>query len=479
MKATDQPKYRVVYTRVRDAILTEQLRPGQRLPSSRTLARDFGVARATVEQACDQLVLEGLIIRHTGRGTFVTERVPHLPAAPPPFTGDDAPALTPGLSRQGQALLEAADALGEDAPRGFAPCVPGRDTFPMHVWNKLAHHEARRHGRDIARGTEPGGLPALREAIAAHLATTRGVRCAPEQIVILSSTQQALDVIARLLLDPGDQVWIENPGYLGARAALLAAGARLVPVPVDAEGLHVTAGEHAAPHARLAFVTPSHQYPLGVTLSQQRRAQLLHWARRSNAWVFEDDYDSEFRYDGRPLAALQGIDPHRVLYAGSFNKALFPGVRLAYLVVPSTLLAPVLAARRVTDGPPASLTQATLAAFIETGAFTSHLHRLRGVYRERRDALLEAAADLPDWVITHCPDAGMHTALRFTRDTDDHAASRAAADRSLDVPPLSRYFLGASRTPGLVVGFGAVTPERIATGLRDLADVLRSAAPHR
>ncbi|WP_170928893.1 PLP-dependent aminotransferase family protein [Deinococcus hopiensis] len=474
MNSPDQPKYREVYARIRDSILTEQVRPGGRLASSRRLAEQLGVARATVEQAFDQLVLEGLIVRQTGRGTFVADRVPHLPRGVAPLS--ERPTHPAILSCRGTALLSAGVALGADVARGFAPCVPGRDTFPMHVWNKLAHSQARRHGRHLAGGGELGGLPELREAIAVHLGSSRGVRCAPEQVFILSSTQQALDVTARLLLDPGETVWIEDPGYLGARSALLAAGVQLVPVAVDEQGLQVQQGEHAAPHARLAFVTPSHQYPLGVTLSLARRKALLEWARRAGSWVFEDDYDSEFRYDGRPLAALQGLGPERVLYAGSFNKVLFPGVRLAYLVVPPALAGPLLAARQVMDGPPPSLTQATLAAFIASGAFTSHLHRLRGLYRERRDALLTAAQDLPEWAVLRPTDAGMHATLLFENGLDDVPLSYAAAAWALDVPPLSRYFLGQAPTQrGLVVGFGAMMPESIAQGMKVLGRVLGEA----
>lgn len=467
-----QPKYREVYSLIRDGILSESLAPGQRLSSSRALARSLGVARTTVEQAFDQLVLEGLIRRHTGRGTFVADHVPRLPHEVAPFPV--VPDATRSLSQRGEAVLMAGMALTEEAPRGFAPCLPGRDTFPMHLWNTLANQQAKRHGRELVGGSDIVGLPVLREAIVGHLRTTRGVRATPEQVIVLSSTQQALDLAARLLLDSGDVCWLEDPGYLGARSAFLAAGLSIVAIPTDGQGLQVEEGVRLAPHARLVFVTPSHQYPLGVTMSPSRRAALLAWAREANAWVFEDDYDSEFRYDGRPLAALQGLDPERVLYAGSFNKVLFPGVRLAYLVVPRSLVPAMTAARRVTDGPAPALTQATLAAFMTSGTFSSHLHRLRGVYRARRDTLVEAAQHFPTWTEVPIPDAGMHAVIRFRKNVDDQQVSEAARLQHLDVPPLSRYAISSdSGLQGLVVGFGAVSPERITHGMAALNVLLR------
>ncbi|MFL5581564.1 MAG: PLP-dependent aminotransferase family protein, partial [Gemmatimonadaceae bacterium] len=300
------------------------------------------------------------------------------------------------------------------------------------------------------------------------------VRCEWRQVVVLTSTQQAMDLVARLALDPGDAAWIEDPGYLGARAALRAAGAHAVPVPVDGEGLDVSAGEALAPRARLAYVTPSHQYPLGATLSLARRLQLLNWAGRAGAWILEDDYDSEFRFAGRPLAAVQGLDTEgRVLYAGTFNKVMFPSLRLAYLVVPPALVDAFVAARALSDGCPPALTQAALADFIEQGHFAAHVRRMRAIYQERRDALRESAErHLAGRLTVEATDTGMHAVGWLAPDANDVAVSNRAATLDLDVPPLSKYYLGPTRRPGLLLSYAVAAPGAIRRGVRRLAEIL-------
>jgi len=296
----------------------------------------------------------------------------------------------------------------------------------------------------------------------------------PEQVIVVSGSQQALDLAARVLLDPGDRVWVEDPGYMGARGALSGAGARLVPVPVDGEGLGVAVGVAREPDARLACVTPSHQYPLGVTMSLGRRLELLGWANRSGAWVVEDDYDSEYRYTGCPLEALQGLDSEgRVLYIGTFSKVLFPALRLGYLVVPSDLIDAFVSARELTDRHPPTVDQAILAGFIAEGHFMRHLRRMRALYAERQAALIEEAArELPGLLDVNPAAAGMHLVGWLPEGADDREASRRAADLGVEAPPVSLYGSVSGGRGGLMLGYAAVGDREMRGGVRRLASAL-------
>jgi GntR family transcriptional regulator/MocR family aminotransferase len=326
------------------------------------------------------------------------------------------------------------------------------------------------------RYSHPAGYLPLRHAIAAHLATARGVRCTAEQVIIVTGSQQALDLCARLLLDPGDRAWIEDPGYLGARAALVAAGAELVPVPVDDEGLDVAAGKASSPDARLAVVTPSHQFPLGVTMSLPRRLALIDWAHSTGSWVVEDDYDAEFRYVGRPLTALQGIDEWGcVIYVGTFSKVLFPGLRLGYLVAPPQLVDPFIAAHLATDMHAHVLEQAVLSDFIRDGQFERHLRRMRVLYAERQ-ALLVAAArrDLEGLVDVNPSDSGLHLIGWLGHGLDDGVVACEAASNGVDVWPLSLHSLHPYPRAALLLGYGGLTPLEIHAGVQRLARALTS-----
>ncbi|MBX0326142.1 PLP-dependent aminotransferase family protein, partial [Oscillochloris sp. ZM17-4] len=399
---SDLPLYRQLYDEIRAAVLDGRLAPGARLPSSRELAAGMGLARSTVVSAFEQLLAEGYLEGRVGAGTFVATSLPEdllghggPPARPPAAHERPAPRR---LSARGAALAAtpvSASSGDRVRPRAFQVGLPDIDGFPHATWARLA---ARRYGSPppelMAYGDPAGYLP-LREAIASHLAAARGVRCDPGQVVVVSGSQQGLDLAARVLLDPGDEAWIEDPGYMGARGALLAAGARLAPVPVDAEGLDVAAGARLAPQSRLAYITPSHQFPLGVTMSLPRRLALLAWARAAGAWVIEDDYDSEYRYAGRPLAALQGLDGDgRVIYLGTFSKVLFPALRLGYMVVPPDLVPAFVAARALADRHSPGIEQAIVADFLAEGHFARHLRRTRARYAARQAALVEAARPL-------------------------------------------------------------------------------------
>ena len=351
------------------------------------------------------------------------------------------------------------------------------DLFPVRLWSRLASRRLRAVTSAQLDYGDPAGLRVLREAIAKHVETARGTRCAADQVLMVAGAQQGLDLICRLLLDPGDRVWMEEPGYPGARSALLGAGARILPVRVDGEGLDVEAGVRSAGNVRLVYVTPSHQYPLGVPMSLPRRLTLLKWAAAARAWVVEDDYDSEFRYGARPIPCLHGLDiDGRVIYVGSFSKTLFPGLRLGFLIVPPDLQDRVVAARSAADQHPPSLDQAVLADFIVEGHFARHLRRMRAAYRERLESLAAAAERFCRGRLRLRPvQAGLH-AVADLDGVDAVRVSREAATRGVEATPLSAYFVGRSRgANSLVLGFGAVRPEAASRGMERLAAAIEAA----
>ncbi|WP_394843615.1 PLP-dependent aminotransferase family protein [Pendulispora brunnea] len=460
---------------LREAIARGSLPPGSRLPATRTLASDLGVSRTTVEAAFAQLDSEGLLVRRVGVGTFVAPTASR-DVSPLPGKGQSHEAAPPPLSTRGRALVDQGRENATTLTRAFTPCIPNLDAFPFGIWNRLLARRAKSSGPALAGAIDPAGLPALREAVAAYAGSHRGVRCTYRHVLIASSTQQVLDLCARVLLDPGDAVWMEEPGYLGARSAFRAGGADLVPVPVDADGLSVDAGIARAPHARLAYVTPSFQYPLGVTMGSARRRALLAWARDAGAWIFEDDYDSEFRFAGRPLAAIQGTDAHaHVLYAGTFNKVMFPSLRLAYLIAPVDVIDALVLARLASDGPPPALLQATMADFISEGHFAAHIRATRTLCEERRDTLLDSVSrELQGTLTVDRTENGMHCVGWLPRGENDATVSHRVHEHGLDLPPLSRYFLESSRAarPALLVSYAAASPAEIRAGIRLLATLL-------
>ncbi len=468
--SSSEPLYRQVYRNLRSAILTGRLKRGARLPSTRELAVTLNVSRNTVLNAFDQLLAEGYLESAPASGTFVSlhlpdERLVQRPAQEqPPRWSTLAGALT------GAPPLVVGD-QGAERPAAFRAGLPALDVFPFKLWGRLVARRARHLDRAGLDYQSTAGYRPLREAIAAHVTVSRQVRCTADQILIVSGSQGALDLVARLLVDPGDSVWIEDPGYLGARGAFLGAGARLVPVPVDSEGLRVDIGRKRRPDARLAYLTPSHQFPLGVTLSLQRRLDLLAWAQAANAYVIEDDYDSEFRFQGRPLAALQGLDDSgRVIYVGTFSKTLFPALRLGYLILPPALTDVFLAARAYTEVHAPPLEQGALADFIADGHFGRHLRRMRALYAERRATLVRALAGLP--LEPYASDTGMHCIGWLPQGSDDVAVASAAARHNLDVTPLSRFSLARSSRPGLLLGYAGVDPTAIKAGVRRLSQAL-------
>lgn len=472
--------YKQVYESLRTAILTGQIAPGTRLPSSRTLARELKLARATVLAAYDLLLAEGYIEGQIGSGTYVAQVIPDSLLQVSSAAGGLAhlAGTHPLVSRRGRLMTQVRrNEIVDDAnPVAFAPLTAALNEFPHALWAQVAARCIRRLDPALLRRGDPIGYLPLRKATAEYLKVARGVHCTPEQVIICSGAQQAMDLASRILLDPGDPIWIEDPGYFGARAIFIAADAQLIPVPIDHEGIDVAAGIAACPTARMAYVTPSHQYPLGITMTLARRLALLDWAQQQQAWILEDDYDSEYRYSSPPVVALQGLDRlGRVIYVGTFSKALFPGLRLGYLVVPPALIEIFRHARATVDFHPPMLAQAILADFIAEGHFTRHIHRMRRLYAERQDTLLRAAAvHLTDVLELVPSDSGMYL-IGWLRDgCPDAVAAEYARRFGVVVTPLSSLSLRPGNRGGLMLRYAALDDVTIIQGVQRLAQALRT-----
>jgi GntR family transcriptional regulator / MocR family aminotransferase len=469
------PIFRQVYDGIRRAILEGRLRPDQRIPSTRSLAADLGVSRLPVLSAYEQLLHEGYLVGRTGSGTFVSTHVP-----------DDslrAPAITRSTPqpRRGTVVRKRLE-LNRPSPTSwnlplvpFQVGVPALDLFPRAAWAKLVARQVRAETAERLAYSDPAGLRALRVAIADHLRASRAVRCEADQVLIVPGSQAALRLAATTLLEPNDRVAIEEPGYFGAHRAFRAAGAKLVPVPVDGEGLNVAALHRRGEDIRAVYVTPSHQYPLGVTMSAARRFALLDWAARHQAWILEDDYDSEFRYVSRPVGALQGMASHdRVIYIGTFSKALFPAVRVGYVVVPPALWSGFLDSRYAFDVFTPTLYQRALAEFLKQGQFDRHLRRMRSAYLERRNALLRGLdRHCGDLLSVHNSDAGLHLTVLLPDGIDDQEVAMRLGRRGVAAIALSNGYMGPTRRQGLLLGFGCAPPQRLMQATRILGEVLR------
>ena len=471
------PLYKQLYERLRGVILTGQLERGARLPSTRTLASELGVARMTTALAYQQLVLEGYLESRVGQGTVVARSLPVT------LPGTEIACSQEVRTDKGQtsfihlakSLRPLKDIPWPTRPEGqtggtFSGGEPGLDLFPYEVWARLLARRARQSLREFAHYQPPAGYFPLREAIAAHIGVTRGVRCTPEHIIMTAGSQGALDLAVRTLLNPGEAAWLENPGYFGTRGALLATGARLVPVPVDEQGLVVEIGRERCESARLVSTTPSHQFPTGVTMSLSRRMLLLDWAREAGAWILEDDYDSEYRFSGRPLEALQGLDRDgRVLYIGTFSKVLFPALRLGYLVAPTELIEPLLLMRRSLDMHLPMLEQMALFDFLHEGYYARHLRRMRHHYQKLRDLLYrELQAHLGGLLEVHASEVGMHLVGWLSPGKDDRRAAQLAAQVGIQVLPVSTYSLEPLPRGGLVFGYAGTDEEAIPHGVKRL-----------
>lgn len=467
-----------LYMALRDLLLTGALMPGDRLPASRTLAQEIGVSRTTVIDAVDRLISEGLLEARVGSGTFVSEALnARLAPKPLPSSNDNLKAV-PRLSHA------AKHAIPDFAPRSrlphksqaFITALPALDAFPMAQWAKLSARHWRKDRDTIAAYGEPYGYTPLRQAIARQLNASRGIKCAAEQIFVTNGAQRAFSLIGGMLVNPGEPIWFENPGAIGARNAFVAIGAQPVPVKVDREGLCVEDGLAKAPHFRLAFVTPSHQQPLGHVMSLSRRLALLKAVSEADAMIVEDDYDGEFYYGDQPPPTLKSIDTHdRVIYVGTFSKSLFPALRLGFLLAPEGL---VESFERISQtwlsGVP-TVTQAIVAEFMDEGMFATHIRTMRQLYKERHDRLMHHSESLAGDIDLQPTSSGFHAVGLTSSKLDEHRIVTAAARYGITAAPISRYALAKTPERGLVLGFGPTAPEDIYKGIQILKDVLPEA----
>jgi GntR family transcriptional regulator/MocR family aminotransferase len=467
------PLVRQIYLQVRSAVLGGALGPGAELPSSRNMASRLGVARACVVAAYEQLTAEGVVESRLGSGTFVSKELGGLFDASGRRARARAAKPRPiPLAAKAFPDFQRSAAFAEDRPFNTGRTLV--DVRSREAWRKLTQQAARSFGKGDLGYADPCGAIELRRCICEYLKAARAVRCEPEQIVITAGTQHAIDITIRVLLGPGDEVWVEDPGYPLTHAQLLLAKVRPHAIPLDTHGLVVNAGLRRAPKARAVFVTPSHQFPTGVALSMARRLELLAWARKTGAFIIEDDYTSEFRYSGPPLASLQGLDrDESVIYVGTLNKALFPGLRMGYAVVPPALLSTFTTARYLLDRQPPTLSQAVLAEFMQQGHFAAHLRRTRQTYREQRDVLaatlLRHAADQLEIDV---PDQGMHLVAYLKRGQSDVQIEAAAARARVVVRAISRFYRSAPPRQGLMLGFSGFPRQLIVPAAARLAKLI-------
>ena len=477
-RGNGQPIYRQLHRLLQQAILSRDLPAGSQLPSSRLLAQELVIGRNTVTQVYEQLTLEGYVSSGTGRGTFVADSAPdeivgaldlETPATQPvPLVETMRP-----LSIRGARLIAGAG-VSKRQWGAFMPGVPDVTRFPARVWTRLHNKYWRRVRPDLLTYAPGGGLASLRHALADYLRTSRSVRCTPEQIIITTGIHQSIDLAVRLLSDPGDVIWTEDPCYWGVRSVLHVSGLQSRPIAVDEDGINPSADDLAQP-PQLMLVTPSHQYPLGMVMSLARRRMLLEYARQNQCWIIEDDYDSEFRYGSRPLSSLQGLDTsEQVIYASSFGKTLFPGLRIGYLVVPEALAESFATASAELYREGQLLQQAVLAEFINDGHFTSHIRKMRTLYGQRRQTLLEAVTQRYREALPAVGgDAGLHMVIQLPEGSDDRLVAAAALERNIVVRPLSGYYARPALAPsGLLLGYACVPDEQIAPAFSELAEAI-------
>ncbi|HEY0142091.1 MAG TPA: PLP-dependent aminotransferase family protein [Thermoanaerobaculia bacterium] len=469
------PASRWFYEAIRAEILAGRLRPGARLPATRDLASRYTLSRGTIVSAFDQLTAEGYIEGSVGSGTYVNPVLPdelleaHVESCTRPAPENPKRRIAPFAK-----TLEPPRPFDGRRPRAFRTDLPAVDLFPIAQWAQLTARRQRRATVSLLLGCDAIGYAPLRSAIADYLTTSRGVRCTAEQVVIVSGVQEALDLAARVLLQRGDRVCVEDPGYGGAATIFRSSGAKVVPVPVDDEGIELR--PRLLKGARLVYVTPAHQFPLGSTMSLCRRLELLEWAREAGAMIFEDDYDSEYRYSGKPVPALQGLDPNGiVLFAGTFSKVMFPSLRLAYLVVPPDLVPRFAASISLIRRHAPAFDQAVLCDFLNEGHFARHLRRMRQIYGERLTHLMETARKQLSGFLELSPiEAGLQTVGWLAPGFDPDAVAAAAAKRDVDVMSLTCFSRRPLKRAGLQLGFAAVDESEITRGVRELASVFAS-----
>jgi GntR family transcriptional regulator / MocR family aminotransferase len=466
--------HRQIYDAYRAAIMDGRLHPRQRIPSSRGLASELGISRFPVLNAYSQLLAEGYLESRVGAGTVVSSSLPEQ------LTSCAPAGVRFATSRSGPRPVVRRSLLPRESSLpwllGWGAFGVGQvavDQFPLHIWSRLVARRCRSTGAKSLHYGDQMGSKTLRETLTSYLRTARSLHCDAEQVMITSGSQQALEISARVLLDSRSSVWIEEPCYRFAREVFVLTGCHLVPVPVDQEGLDVEAGIKRCRRARAVFITPSHQFPLGVTMSASRRFQLLDWAQGAGSWIIEDDYDAEYRYESLPIASLQGLDANaRVIYIGTFSKVLFPSLRLGYVVIPPDLIDHFLAIRRAMDLGSPTFYQEVLTDFIAEGHFARHIRRMRVLYGERRRVLVDSIGqELGSTVDVLGDEAGMHIAVTLPLHGHDTEVAKRAARQNLRIWPLSASYLGEPR-PGFILGFGSVPVEEIPAGVRKLRKLL-------
>ncbi len=481
---SSEPLHRQLYEELRRAILSCRVKPGERVPSTRAMAASLGVSRATVTLGYEQLIAEGYLEAVTGSGTRVCAQLPDdllktAPVKAASFSTTLHASPTGRLSRYGKTLDDSSllEAVERDLPINFKTGRPALEEFPMMEWRRLLLRHCRTDRAELLDyATDLRGNPKLRQAICSYLGRSRAVNCTTDQIVIINGSQQAIDLVTKLLIDRGDTVAVEDPGYLGARRAFLAQGARLLPVPVDEHGIVVErlAGKSAG-KAKLIYVTPSHQFPTGAVLPLTRRLELLKWAERTGAMIIEDDYDSEFRYDSRPIPALQGLSGgDSVIYVGTFSKVFFPALRIGYAVVPESMTRAFTRARWIADRQTPTLEQLALADFISEGHLERHLRRMRTLYDKRRQALVRSLNQhFEDRLKIVGENAGMHVMVRLQTELGDEEIVRRAAQVGVGLVSAQIYYMGESHSGEFVLGYAGLSERRIQEGVRRLAKALR------
>jgi GntR family transcriptional regulator/MocR family aminotransferase len=477
-----EPLQKQLYRQIRDELRSGSFTDGaSRLPSSRALAADLGISRLTVSLAFSKLHAEGYLQSKVRSGTFVADPLPEM------FLNAVKPAEAPAIERSlrisdrvkaipDQRVRKQFDLGALEAGPGVSlvPGLPAVDEFPIVIWERLRSQVLAQRGAHLLRHASSRGDVDLRKAVATYLCDLRGARCHPDQILIVGGMQQAMLISAMALLDPGEPVWIEDPGFHQARRVFILAGAKLVPKPLDQEGI-VIARSPKEKQPKMIHVTPSHQYPLGMTMSFERRTALLDFARAHNAFIFEDDFYAEFRFTGPPLPCLQGMDNFsRVIYAGTMSKILYPSLRLGYLVAPEQLIDPLVKIRSAIDQHSSAIDQATLARFITEGFFLSHLKQMRKLYAERREFFIkEFNRLLSDRFLLQIPEAGLNFVAWLRSEADFARVVRVSAEIGIGPSPLSFYCIEAKLKPAFVFGFAAWTPTQIRESLLRLASALR------
>lgn len=468
------PLYHQLYTELRQAILTGRLQPNQQIPSTRWLAKSLGISRSTVTQSYDQLFSEGYLETKTGSGTFVSEKLPDdLLTTQPLKSEDQNSALKIELSTYGNQVQSAQLGFEQlDLPINFSYGSPALDRFPLKIWRKLLSRHCESNLDLLNYSLEPRGHLPLREAIANYLACSRAVKCTPEQIIITSGSQQAIDLVTRLFINPGDTVALEEPGYLGAKNIFQSQGAKLMPIKVDESGLIIEQLTDIS-KVKLVYVTPSHQFPTGAVLSLPRRLALLKWAKETGAIIIEDDYDSEYRYSSRPIPALQGLDSNQsVVYIGTFSKVLFPSLRIGYLVVPKYLQSIFTHAKWLCDRQSPLIEQQVLTDFINEGHLASHIRKMRNLYNHRRQALVAALKQYLGKKVTILGEnAGIHLMITIETNLSDQEIVDRAAQVGVGLTSSRKYYLQAKKQGEFLLGYSELDELKIKEGIFRLADL--------